>query len=748
MTTNSSSTRARTSSANRSPDRAQLERELTQALDAGSEAVHQQVRYILALSQLNAAKSNRPARPEPEYTIGQARLQALVETAPALTDTQIQTLFKDIQAIHDDRVRLPLVLRIALRLHPDDYRLTMHLTWKQAQSIDDPVIRSHILLKLAPLLSLADDEPATPTALLDVIALAQSISSIEARVRSLVALVPYLPHTVGARLINRALYDITHAGTDHLRANTLTTIATYVPEGVEQAALDTALAIKAPVQRARALNALAHTLPDAFQAQIREATLETISLIEKEEDSAEALIDFVPHLDVATSDEQYPQILEKALEIALKLTRRSLRAQTLVALAPNLTHDLQGEVLAIVHSLESEHTRAGLLGELAPYLKQDLLIATLGLANTLQEQDARVHILTTLARYVPEHLRAQALLDALAAASNLPNHYERVTALVSLLDILPAPQQEQALANALETVRLMTNENARARALGLLSQTLPDNMIPRTEEVVYQIEDTQQRINALMALLPRFPVDNQRHALEHILDSAEGMPFDYKRTRALISVAPHLTDDLRARALGMADRLADPFDRTSAYIALAQNLPPEERPQVIRQAWELVMQIEDGYDRASALAAIAPFLPDEMKGGLSGAAGMVIGAIMDEYDQASAITILAPLLAGASDDKANEGEKPDYITAFYQAVHAIIDIPHPTWRVAQLKECIPLWEELDAERRFDLWTQISPRLANLPLAEAIDCLGTLTPVLEAIGGPDTQRNIARVLGMR
>src|SRR5690606_6406475 len=101
------------------------------------------------------------------------------------------------------------------------------------------------------------------------------------------------------------------------------------------------------------------------------------------------LIAFAPHLEYVTDTEHFPHLLEQALGIAISIKRRHLRARVLVALAPHLTLDLQGEALAAVHSLSSERDRAMLLAQLAPTLPPNMLVASLAVAHSMEEPDAR-----------------------------------------------------------------------------------------------------------------------------------------------------------------------------------------------------------------------------------------------------------------------------------------------------------------------------------------------------------------------
>ena len=728
--------------------RTQREKKLKKLFEAGADSIAHQIRYVLALSQMTNAPSITTGAQQSSHTVPKARLTALTNLTRVLDGKQVKTLLQEVSQIKDESVRIPLVIHLALQLGADDYRNIIHDTWEQVHQLNDPVTRTRTLLQLAPVIALMEDEPGTPRNLLDVVAFAQSISNTEARVRSLVALAPHLPATMSSRLLKRSLDDLSKSNNDSLRANTIVAMVNFLPAELETRAFESAKEIKSPIERSRALTALAKTIKDDTQNRLRNTALDTIASIENEEERATAFNSFVPFIGYMTDGGEFPDLIEKALRIAIAMLRRHIRARALVSLAPHLTSDLQGEALAAVHSLDSESDRATLLAELAPTLPPDMLVASLAVAHTMREQDARVHALTMLAHYVPEHARSQTVLDALAAAVNLPHQFERVTALMNLVSILPDAHKHQAFTNALEATRLIENQNARARALSLVGAQLPPELIDRALDLAKQIDTPQQQLNALSGIVNHLDDNTKAQALRQMLDCAKQMPFAYKQTRALVSIAPYLTVDLINEALELANELEDSFDRTSAYIALAQNMPPESRPQIIEQAWALIAKIEDGYDRASALSAIAPFVATNQKNALAETANEVIGGIMDEYDQASAISILASLLIGDDTHEIDKTDTPNFEEAIKEAVLSALHIREQGWRVELFRQSIELWTELPKDKSYRLWTMVAWRMTTLPLADTLLCLGAVTPIIRALCGDEKLKEIAQILGMR
>lgn len=726
-----------------SAHRSELERALLAALAQGSSAIPQQVRCALRLSRLV-----QPAAPQiqPDRALlpEQARLLTLADMAESLNERQIGALLREAQSASDPATRLHVIARLALRVPPQHFQATVVNLYHQAAKLSNPADCARLMFQITPLLTLLHDEPAAPSALLDIVALAQAINSPEARIRSLITLSPYLPQSMRLRVLHRALDEIDRLNNDVQRCNAIHTLSEHLIPEIETRALHSAEVIKTPAERARAFTALARYLP--LQSSLRAEALEAIGTITDEEERADALIAFAPHLEYVSDSQQFPALLEPALGVAISMTRRAMRARVLVALAPHLTLDLQGEALAAVHSLANERERAMLLAELAPTLPPEMLVASLAVAHSMRAQDARVHALTVLAHHVPDNARDQTILDALAAASNLPHHYERVTALIALIDVLPQHLKEQTFANALESTRLIANENARARAITLLGPHLPPRLLSRALDIARSIANAEQRLSALLNLAPYLREESDV-VLSDLLAITRGISFEYKRSRTLTDLIPLLPAHLLPEALNIARAIDDPFDRVNAYLALVKNLPAEQQRELIGESWKLIKEIDNGYDAASALSAIAPLLPPAAARDLAQTAGMIIGSIMDDYDQASAITILAPLLANPAGNSAPS--PPDRDAALEIGLRAAFSVPHQAQRTYLLAEGAAIWADmLDTERSYPLWRETLLRLAALPLADALLCLGALLPVIRKLGGETALLSIAQMLEMR
>jgi hypothetical protein len=724
--------------------RSQLERNLLTTLAGGPMALREQIRAVLALSQQVTTPPAEPETPPPLST-AEARLLALTALADHLPQDQLERLHTEIQASEHLATRLLSSTALALRLSPQHFQAMIRDVWEQAQHLDSAAGRTRVLLQLIPLLTLVYDEPVAPPVLLEIVALAQAIGNVEARIRSLTALIPYLPHTMRVRVLHRVMDEIDRLYNDNQRATALCALADRLIPEVEARALRSAESIQVAFEKARVFTALAPCLPANLQGNLRHDALRVINSIADEEERAEALIAFAPHLEYITQEDEFPELLEEALTIAVGFKRRHLRARVLVALAPHLTLDLQGEALAAVHSLSSERERTALLEKLAPTLPPNMLVASLAVVHSLAEQDTRVFALTVLAHYLPDKAREQTMLDALAAASNLPHRLERVSALMDVMDVLPPHLQDQAFNSALEAARLIDNESARARALSLLSTHLPARLQGRALESARQLTNAEQRLSALSSLAPVLPEAERQPLAAELLAAVQELPFDYKRARAISEIIPLLPDDRLPAALDIARQIEDPMDRMTAYIALLPRTQDDQHTAWLQECWQLISAIDDGYDAASAIFALAPLLPASMHDQVARAAGMVIGSIMDEYDQASAIALLAPLLASKT-AHTDGNALPDKYTALESALLAALDIADHSLRSALLAQAVELWIDVsEDDQRYRLWQKALQHLAAQPLPQTLLALAVLMPVVRHTAGATVVEQIVQDL---
>jgi len=179
---------------------------------------------------------------------------------------------------------------------------------------------------------------------------------------------------------------------------------------------------------------------------------------------------------------------------------------------------------------------------------------------------------------------------------------------------------------------------------------------------------------------------------------ARQVPDPWQRAEALEKLAPHLPENLLARALAAARGIRDAGDRAQALAALAPHLPPDERPQVLAQALAAARGIRDAGDRAQALAALAPHLPPDERPQVLAEALAAAREIGDAGDRARALAALAPRLA---------------------------ELPRPAL--------------------YPLWDKTLPVLARRTRPDLLADLQALVPVIHALGGEAAITETARAI---
>jgi hypothetical protein len=721
--------------------RRQIERALGDAIRTGPKTIPNQIRYILALCLVDGRRTKRSASPLPPYSTAEARLIALTQSADALDPEAIRHIYEEVGQLKRTELRLQLTLGLLPYLPQGIDAQSLYQIIGEIRKVSPGRLRASLLRQAVPLLPRAtqqSDELAGP--LSSALRAARNISHSASRMRSLVALAPFLPPRGTANLVRLMLEEIESSRDDRLKAHTIVALQPLLKPSNIALAERCAAQIQNPVERVRALMTL---LP--YQ-ESHHAIMDAIEAISNDEERGDALATFAQRLPPQAHTGDLPLILQRSLGVMIGLNRDMVRARAFVALAHHLTEDLQGEALAMVHNLDDESHRATLLGELAPALRPNMLVAALAVAHTMREADARAYALSALAHYAPEQARHQTLIDALAAAANLPRRYERVMALMRLVDSLPPSLADETYTNALETTRQIENASACARALSLLGQHLPGDMLENALSIAHEVNNHEHRLSALVALSPRLGGPALRDTVQEMLACAEAMPFDYKRARALVSIAPYLEASDIDRACNLLDSIDEPFDRATATLALAGAPVYPEKTQAIEQTLALLPAIDESYDRASIIAALSTAIPVEHLAGLAKQAAETIMTINDPYDKASAIALLAPILTHGT--QVEMVELPTQAHLLTESISTALTLRDQTARSAELAAAVSLWLTLDRAAMYQLWVDVIEPLTHLSLADALLVLAEFLPVFERLAGQKTIPHIAHLLGLR
>ena len=434
------------------------------------------------------------------------------------------------------------------------------------------------------------------------------------------------------------------------------------------------------------------------------------------EQSLAALVRLAEHLP--------PDVLHAVWEQVAALTNSTQQVRLLGALAPHLANLPQApDPLAVVRQALDEARPP-----LAPEAQVDVLLA---LAPHLEAADS--------AGVVAMQERLLAGVQAVNDAAS------RVRGLGALIPYLMPTLQTQAVVSAFEAaVQGIPGASAQAEALGELPAHLPVEFHERLLNIAEGLETPEARVLLLGRMLPHLSSALQVQALHSALDAVAAVGGEDARTRALISLAPHLEavgmlnrhPEMLQRALELTFSISFANDRARAFAALAPHLSPE----LLREALHVVRDIVDDANRARTLARLAPHLPPD----LLVAAFNIAQELRPPQARASALVALIPYLAPAARQQALEDALAAAlaIERRYERVSALVDLaPHLSEPLRQraLHEALTATRSIpDEGERAQALVFLTPHLLEeqLPdaLADAYTILDPLerTPVLSAL----------------
>jgi hypothetical protein len=359
-------------------------------------------------------------------------------------------------------------------------------------------------------------------------------------------------------------------------------------------ALATARQTPSPSRRAEALCALVPLVPLELWHDI---VLEGLSEAEKSEwpaSRAAIRIALATHLPTA----ERRRIERETLDTILEIGREGMRADTLAWVAPVLPRHLLAKALRATRKIEDDYFQEKVLLALAPRLPKHLLAQALSF-RPLQTMQCRPAMVTAQAAYVPE-------------AERLP-----------------------MLCQALVETRTLSDATWQAVAVRVLAPHLPGSMLQEALDIIRGLSPFRApfRDEAIAAVATSLA--NMRDGAG-ALDAMQLMWDGFFQTRALATIAPHLSQLQREQAFGIAQQIKDPYWKAEGIGILVSFSPEHERSSIIQQALA-DLHIDDADDRRRALAVFAVYLPEVRKR----EAFTALQQIRDHYQRSEALVVLA-----------------------------------------------------------------------------------------------------------
>ena len=314
---------------------------------------------------------------------------------------------------------------------------------------------------------------------------------------------------------------------------------------------------------------------------------------------------------------------------------------------------------------------------------------------------------------------------------------------------------EPRLAEVVDLTRHL-DEETRCKVLTSLALHLTEPLLAKAHDLVCRIPDYPSlsfSVSSALAALA-FRRAELLGQLAEALEAARAIGYQWFRSRALVALAPRLTEPLLREALDVARTIDREEYRAEALAALASHLTePSEREQALREALDVARMVDHPIDlkmqydgnRAEALAALAPHLTEPL---LREALDVARTIDREEY-RAEALAALASHLTEPSEreqalrealDVARRIDREEYRAEALAALAS--HLTEPSEREQALHEALDAAVRAISEDgyRYEMPRILAPHLAELGRpAEALDAVraicggyGDWVKILEAL----------------
>lgn len=659
-----------------------------------------------------------------------ARLDALVELAPGLSESLLAQILENVATIEDEADRAGMLsdlartlaphhtlveqaLAIAQAMEEEEYAalalagLASCLSSRQAdavlqrtRAIQDERYRAQTLIALLPHL---------PVHLLPEIAQeASRLWDTFSHVRLLAELVRYLPEQARAETVQETMQILGEIVDQEYRVEFLVRLAPYLSENLLLQTLQEVEAIWDESQRARALGDLLPCWPENHLEGFLQATL----AIKHEEQRVAILLQVLPRLP--------EKFLEPVLETAQTIWDEGQRAELLAKLAPSATEAMLPRLLKLIQAIEDPGYRVWLLAELETFLSdkidtlpfdlvhtfvcmkgleersQTLLAIVSRLSDqararifnfmlpevftfrwTTQSADRQAQILTRLGSYLPEAWLARAI----NLTRTMADESYQAQVLIALAPRLP----HSLLPEVLDIVRAMREREKRARVLEVLVSLVPEEhkgeRVREMLHILQVIKDENERANLVAAYIHTLPASFPAHRVPGVLEVVGAMRSETLQAHILTALAAHVPEDMFHALLQRVQVMRGEEERAQVLTALSERIPEQHLPEFLQVA----QTIQRKQWRMPVLTKVAAHTSS---GGFAELLNVVEREERDEDELAQVLSQLA-------------AHTPQGM--FPQLWHAIQKIKTPRWRAWVLGS---LTLRVPEEYFFELWETI------------------------------------------
>jgi hypothetical protein len=313
--------------------------------------------------------------------------------------------------------------------------------------------------------------------------LARGMRDPGARARSLAVVVRALPEADRPAVLAEALASARSIGDPWRRVRALTPVAVRLPaearEPVAREALAAALAVRGDWLRGRALGLLANFAV----GQIRERAMQAAVALGSPNERASALCAFADDLPAPLVDE----LLSYAETIDDDWLLQSL-VTSLTGRLPARDFDRALGIARRIHGVPSTLALLA-LAQASSTNAQGLFEEALTRARALEQPSDRAEAITALLEGLPSALRAAAAAEALAAARTVDDLAVRAMQLTDLLPRLPETSQAESCAEGLAAARQIEDPILRVERLsGFVAHQSPPDRATDIDGIISAME--------------------------------------------------------------------------------------------------------------------------------------------------------------------------------------------------------------------------------------------------------------------
>jgi hypothetical protein len=427
-----------------------------------------------------------------------------------------------------------------------------------------------------------------------------------------------------------------------------------------------------------------------------------VSTVPDPDDRVQALAAVVPLIS--------PPGLPAALAAARSIDKPGARAVALTNVIPFLPAEAREQVVdaaldaALASSYETELLTA--VTGLVPHLTPGLLTKALDIMRGAAFPDIRAKGLTVLVPLCQPVDRERVALELVDAARAVDHPLDRAEALANALPYLHGHRRDSVHTEMVNTVR------------GALP---PD----------------KEWSSALATFLPKVPDEIRRGVVAEALTAACAVEYEFRRTDALKTLAPHLDPDLADLAKNCAGQLTKDRERLTVLAHLAPRLPEEARRGTFVRLLRAIRDVDDRYHARAALKELAPHLPDSFLP----AAVDIAWTVEDPAHRAETLTVLAPRLP----DHFRQPVLTEILAAirsirgldgYLQKERLLAIIPHLPADL--LPAALEITRGLTAYDRARVLTRLAPRIPS-------DLVATVITFADALGDEDDRATVLSLL---